>query len=145
MQRRWTVALTIGTVALTAFFAGQARGRAETAQAEDEKVFELRKYICNEGKLVDLNARFRDYTVTLFNKHGIEMVGYWVPTDGEDAKNVSWYVLAHKSRKAADASWKAFRDDPEWKEVVKKTHAHGVLVKKVESTYMRAVDFSPIK
>ena len=112
---------------------------------EDEKVFELRKYVCNEGKLEDLNARFRNYTVALFKKHGIEMVGYWVPTDGDDAKNVSWYVLSHKSRQAADASWKAFRDDADWKEVVKKTHVKGPLLKQVVSTYMRAVDFSPIK
>ena len=125
MQRRWTLALTIGTVALTAFFAGQARGRAETAREESEKVFELRKYICNEGKLDDLNARFRNYTVALFNKHGIEMVG-WVPTTATTPKT-SPCTLAHKSRKPPRRRerFATIRMG----EVVKKTHENGPLVR----------------
>ena len=67
-------------------------------------VFELRIYTTNEGKLDNLNARFRDHTVGLFKKHGIESVGYWVPTDGEKAKNTLIYVIKHKSRDAAKAS-----------------------------------------
>ena len=50
-------------------------------------VYELRTYVTNPGKLDNLNARFRDHTVGLFKKHGIESVGYWVPTDGESSKN----------------------------------------------------------
>ena len=45
-------------------------------------VYELRTYVTNPGKLDNLNARFRDHTLGLFNKHGIKSVGYWVPTDG---------------------------------------------------------------
>ena len=39
-------------------------------------VFELRTYTTHEGKLDALNARFRDHTVGLFKKHGIESIGY---------------------------------------------------------------------
>ena len=46
-------------------------------------VYELRTYTTNEDKLDALNARFRDHTVRLFKKHGIESIGYWVPTDEE--------------------------------------------------------------
>ena len=46
-------------------------------------VYELQNVATNPGKLDNLNARFRDHTVGLFKKHGIESVGYWVPTDGE--------------------------------------------------------------
>ena len=43
-------------------------------------VYELRTYVTNPGKLDNLNARFRDHTVGLFKKHGIESIGYWGPT-----------------------------------------------------------------
>ena len=107
-------------------------------------VFELRTYTTNEGKLDNLNARFRDHTVGLFKKHGIESVGYWVPTDGEKAKNTLIYVIKHKSRDAAKASWKAFGSDPAWKKVDKESQVDGrILAKRPESVYMAATDYSP--
>ena len=49
-------------------------------QAPGDKVYELRIYKCNPGKLPALHARFRDHTCRLFQKHGIELVGFWTPT-----------------------------------------------------------------
>ena len=107
-------------------------------------VFELRTYTTNEGKLDNLNARFRDHTVELFKKHGIESVGYWVPTDKAKAKNTLIYVIKHKSRDAAKASWKAFGSDPAWKKVAKKSQLDGrILAKRPESVYMAATNYSP--
>ena len=107
-------------------------------------VFELRIYTTNEGKLDNLNARFRDHTVGLFKKHGIESMGYWVPTDGEKAKNTLIYVIKHKSRDAAKASWKAFGSDPSWKKVAKESQVDGrILAKRPEFTYMETTDYSP--
>ena len=77
-------------------------------------VYELRTYVTNPGKLDNLNARFRDHTVGLFQKHGIESVGYWVPTDGESSKNTLIYVIRHKSRDAAKASFSKFQKFSEW-------------------------------
>lgn len=107
-------------------------------------VFELRTYTTNEGKLDALNARFRDHTVGLFKKHGIESVGYWVPTDKEKSKNTLIYVIRHKSRDAAKASWKAFLADPEWKKVAKESQEDGrILAKRPESVYMETTGYSP--
>ncbi|MDA1015948.1 MAG: NIPSNAP family protein, partial [Planctomycetota bacterium] len=107
-------------------------------------VFELRTYTTNEGKLENLNTRFRDHTVRLFKKHGIESVGYWVPTDEKQSKNTLIYVIRHKSRDAATASWKAFGSDPEWQKVAKESQVDGrILAKKPESVYMEATDYSP--
>lgn len=115
-----------------------------TAGAAQADVFELRIYTTNEGKLDNLNARFRDHTVKLFKKHGIESVGYWVPTDGPEAKNTLIYVIKHKSREAAKESWKAFIADPEWKKVAKESQVDGrILAKAPESIYMEATDYSP--
>jgi len=107
-------------------------------------VYELRTYTTNEGKLDNLNARFRDHTVQLFKKHGIESVGYWVPTDKAKSKNTLIYVIKHKSRDAAKESWKAFISDPAWKKVAKESQVDGrILAKAPESVYMDAADYSP--
>jgi hypothetical protein len=52
-------------------------------------------------------------------------------------------MLKHKSRAAADASWAAFRADPEWIALKAETEKDGVFVAKVESTFLRLTDFSP--
>jgi hypothetical protein len=52
-------------------------------------------------------------------------------------------MLAHPSRDAATANWKAFREDPEWVSVKEKSEANGNLVDKIDSTYLAMTDFSP--
>lgn len=100
-------------------------------------VFELRTYTANEGKLDALNA--------LFKKHGIESLGYWVPTDAEQSKNTLISVIKHASRDAAKASWKAFVFDPEWKKVAAASQVAGkILSKRPESIYMKSTDYSAI-
>jgi hypothetical protein len=108
------------------------------------QVYEMRTYTTNEGKLDNLNARFRDHTVRLFEKHGIQSVGYWVPADGPQSKNTLIYVLKHESRDAAKASWAAFIADPDWKKAAKESQKDGrFLSKSPESIYMAATDYSP--
>lgn len=121
-------------------------GLLGTAQAvEDARVFELRTYVTNEGKLPDLLTRFRDHTCKLFEKHGMENIGYWVPVDKENgADNTLIYIIAHKSRDAAKASWDAFRSDPDWKAAAKASEANGkILAQPPGSVFMNATDFSP--
>ncbi|MCH2330545.1 MAG: NIPSNAP family protein, partial [Roseibacillus sp.] len=65
----------------------------------DGRVFELRTYYANEGKLDALHARFRDHTCDLFEKHGMQNVGYWVPVNNES--NVLIYIVSHESRQGA--------------------------------------------
>lgn len=113
--------------------------------ADDGRVYELRIYTCNEGKLDALLARFRDHTCKLFEKHEIGNVGYWVPVDEENgSKDTLIYVIEHKSRDAAKASWKAFGADPEW-QVARKASEEGgkILAKAPESIFMTPTDYSP--
>ena len=103
-------------------------------------VYELRTYTTNAGKLDNLNARFRDHTVALFEKHGIQSIGYWVPVAKE---NTLVYVIKHKSRDAAKASWQAFIADPAWKKVARESQLDGnILAKAPESVYMETTDYS---
>lgn len=110
---------------------------------EASMVYELREYHTYEGKLDDLLRRFREHTMQIFEKHGIHNVAYWTPTDDPLKGKTLFYILAHPSREAATANWKAFRDDPEWQEVQKKSEANGKLVEKVDSTFLTLTDFSP--
>ncbi len=109
----------------------------------DTAVYELRVYHCYEGKLDDLLARFRNHTMRIFEKHGMINIAYWTPTDDPLKSKTLFYVIAHASREAATANWKAFGDDPEWKDVQAKSEAHGKLVEKVDSTFLMLTDFSP--
>jgi hypothetical protein len=107
-------------------------------------VYELRTYTTKEGKLDNLNARFRDHTVQLFTKHDMESIGYWVPTDGPKSKNTLIYVLKHKDRSAAKASWQAFLADPDWTTVARESQKDGrILAKAPDSVYMDATDYTP--
>ena len=110
------------------------------------RVFELRTYTCNEGKLEALKARFRDHTIEIFKRHGIESIGYWVPEDPEKSKTTLIYIIVHPSREAATKNWDAFRADPEWKKVAADSEANGkILAKPPESVFMDPTDFSKLK
>jgi hypothetical protein len=109
------------------------------------RVYELRTYTCNEGKLPDLLKRFRDHTMEIFERHHMHNVAYWIPTEEPLHSNTLIYIIWHESKEAAVENWKAFRDDPEWQRVSKASEEHGKIVNHVDSKYMTATDFSPMK
>ncbi|MCX7826585.1 MAG: NIPSNAP family protein, partial [Verrucomicrobiae bacterium] len=83
--------------------------------AAGDRVFEMRTYTAESGRLPNLLARFRDHTVKLFKKHGITNIAYWtLMPDQPGADSTLIYILAHKSQEAAKASFAAFRADPDW-------------------------------
>ena len=118
---------------------------ASTAQAQSGPVYELRTYTAVEGKLDAVLARFRDATIKIFDKYGMESIGYWVPADPPKSQNTLCYILKHKSRDAAKASWDAFRKDPDWLRVSKESEVNGKIVEKAESMFMTPTDFSKLK
>ena len=111
----------------------------------DKRVFELRTYTTPEGKLPNLQARFRDHTRRIFDKHGMTSIGYWVPQDPEKSKTTLIYILAHPSRAAADQHWREFSADPEWKKVAADSEANGKIVQHVDRVFMDPADFSQLK
>src|SRR3954469_12234770 len=115
---------------------------AVAADAKASKVYELRIYYSPEGKLDTLHARFRDHTMKLFEKHGIENVGYWVPIDNKENKLA--YIIAHPSREAAKENWAAFFKDPDWQKAAKESEANGKIVARVENYFMQLTDYSPV-
>ena len=141
MKRR-TLLQSIPALALLGTTASADPRQAGSGQ-KSTLVYELRVYHTYEGKLDDLLTRFRDHTTRLFEKHGMKNIAYWTPTDDPLKGKTLVYVIAHPSREAATANWKAFGDDPEWQSVRDKSEANGKLVEKVDSTFMVLTDFSP--
>ena len=113
--------------------------------AADDRVFELRVYTSTEGRLDDLEARFRDHTIRIFAKHNMEVVAFWTPTDEEGSKNTLIYILAFASQEARDSAWKAFGADPEWQKVAEESGRNGRILAGLKSTMMAPTDYSPMK
>lgn len=137
--------LMLLVVFVAGFVLGNVLDPTPVAAQAGGRVFELRTYTASEGKLDALHARFRDHTLRIFQKHGMTNVGYWSPQDPPLAQNTLIYVLAHSSREAAKKSWDAFRQDPEWQKAQKESEVNGRLTTKVESVFMNATDYSPMK
>jgi hypothetical protein len=141
-MRRLFALLVVSPVFVLA--AGISAGKAPVPVGEkDTRVYELRVYYAAPGKLDALNARFRDHTVKLFEKHGLTNVGYFVPA-GENKDNKLVYWIAAPSKEARDKSFKNFLADPDWKKAYAESEKDGKLVNKIESTFMTATDYSPM-
>jgi hypothetical protein len=143
MSRKSWVFLLAGLVmaaGLTLF-----NGASRAADAPAARVFEIRTYYTFPGRLDALHKRFRDHTRRVFEKHGMTNVGYWVPQDEPAHSNTLIYVISHASREQAKKNWAEFSADPEWKKISDDSQKDGKIVEKVESVFVDATDYSPIK
>ncbi len=142
-MKHWAVWTCLGlSILLLGFWLGKV---STSNAAPSSRVFELRTYTANEGKMEELQARFRNHTTRLFEKHGMTNIGYWTPQEAPGSQTTLIYILAHSSRAAADKSWEAFRKDPEWIKVKDASEVNGKLVNKADSVYLVPTDFSLIK
>jgi hypothetical protein len=112
-----------------------------SAAEPDKTLYEMRTYTAAPGKLAALNARFKEITIPLFEKHGMTNVGYFVPADNKENKLI--YFLAHKDAAAKDASWKGFMGDDDMKKKFAETEKNGRLAVKVDRVFLTATDYSP--
>ena len=133
---------TFSLYSLSADESKESAIKSVVSKKNDEKVYELRTYHTPEGKLPKLHKRFRDHTIKLFAKHGMKNVIYFTPVD---KPNTLVYLLEHKSKEAAKASWKGFLADEEWKKAYKESIANGKLVYKIENQFLKTTDYSPQK
>ena len=144
-QKRYLVAILGLAVFGLGYAAGQFSAFESVAQAQGERIFEMRTYTALPGRLDALNARFRDHTTRIFEKHDMTNVGYWTPQEAPLAENTLVYILAHDSRDAGQASWDAFRADPEWAQVAEESQRDGRIVESVDVLWLEATDYSKIK
>jgi len=141
MKLRMWAFLAVGLV-----LGASLQGTRAADAAATGKVFEIRTYHTFPGRLDALHKRFREHTMKIFEKHGMTNVGYWVPQDSPARETTLIYVISHASREAAKANWAAFGNDPEWKKVAADSEADGgKIVEKVESVFVEATDYSPLR
>ena len=140
--------LSVCVMALLSFVAGSlitARlGEISQARADNNRVFELRVYHTLPGKVAALESRFRDTTSKLLAKHNLKVAGYWVPEGTPDWDNTFIFLVEHSSREEAKKHWDSMIADPEFQELIKSEQANK-LTEKIDRTYMRPTDFSPMK
>jgi hypothetical protein len=143
MKKMWIVT-AIGAAFVLGFV---ARGVVpeSVVSAQGARVYELRTYTAPDGKLDELHARFRNHTMRIFQKHGITNVAYFKPEDAPLSQNTLIYLIAHQSREAAKQNWAAFQKDPEWQKVAQESQVNGKIVAKVDSVFLDATDYSPMK
>jgi hypothetical protein len=142
MQRLGSVVLLAGVFAAGFVVRGVLPGAPVLQAQTAAKVYELRTYVVPEDKLAPLNARFRNHTMRIFQRHGISSVAYFTPQDPAKAKTTLVYMIAHPSREAADKNWEAFRADAEWQKVAAES---GVPRPTITSEFLVATDYSPMK
>ena len=107
-------------------------------------IHEYRVYEAVPGRLPYVNARFRNHTLNLFEKHGMKNIGYWTPSVG-DYSNRLIYILGFEDVAQRERAWAAFRNDPEWQAVVAETEANGPIVARVTNTLLSPTDYSPMQ
>jgi hypothetical protein len=147
ISSKWSAAV-LGVALFAAGFGARGLVGGDVAHAQAaNRVFELRTYTAAPGKFEALQKRFRDHTLKIFEKHGMQNIGYWIPADPPNSENTLTYIIAHKDRETAKKNWAEFNADPEWQKVRKESMApDGVsLTTKVESVFLNPADFSPMK
>lgn len=127
---------------LTSNYSSAAPGPNGSASWITPAVYELRIYTINPGKAETLHNRFRNHTLALFKKHGIESIGYWMPVNTADQR--LHFLLRYPSREARETMWKAFTTDPEWTAAYKESESKGALVSKAENPFLIRTDYSPV-
>jgi hypothetical protein len=143
-MKRTSVSLVGLMLAFAAGFAARNAipGQAVAHAQAPPRIYELRTYTANEGKLGALHGAFKEHILGFFQKAGMTNVVYFKPMDAPLSQTTLIYLLSHESRDAATKSWAAFRNDPEWKKV---SSVNGPLASKVESIFLEPTDYSPLK
>jgi hypothetical protein len=108
-------------------------------------IYELRTYWAAPGKAEALHTRFRTLTLGLFERHHMQLIGFWTPLGDEEPNGSLVYLLAFPSREDAEAAWAAFRADPEWQAGKAASEVDGSLTARVTSVLLQATDYSPLR
>ena len=121
--------------------------KLRAVRAESNRAFELLVYHAVPGKGPALETLFRDAS-KIMAKHGLNVVGYWVPSEDPAWSDTLVYLVAFPSREEANKTWRALHEDPEFrpyieaaKPLIQKPDEHF----RVDEVYMRPTDFSAMR
>src|ERR1700748_2975826 len=98
--------------------------------------YELRIYEAVPGRLPDLHNRFATITLKIWERFGIEQVGFWTAEVG--VSNELTYLLKWENMGERERIWAEFQADPEWQRERAGTEANGPIVAQVRNSFLRA-------
>jgi hypothetical protein len=102
--------------------AGDLSSDVSSNVAADSRCFEIRMYTAEpmkdgKGGIDNLHQRFREKEVSIFEKHGAEVIAVWQRLD--DPNTLIW-MLAYRDRAHREEVWTGFSDDAEWAVLLEK-------------------------
>lgn len=106
-------------------------------------IYELRICEAMPGKLPQLNDRFARVTLPLFQRYGIQALGFWVTYVGPSVNTLT-YMLAWEDLGERQRRWDVFQADPEWQAARIASEHEGPLIKQAQSVIMKPTDYSPL-
>lgn len=101
-------------------------------------IYELREYVANDGAETKVHDRFRDAALPLFERHGVNVVGFW--TDESDPTRIL-YLLRFDDSDAQTSAWQGFQADSEWKAAKADSEKDGPIVASMTSRNLRPVPY----
>jgi hypothetical protein len=107
-------------------------------------IYELRVYRALPGRMPNMLARFRDHTVSIWERHGIRPLGFWTTLIGESNNDLT-YVIPWESLADREAKWTAFQNDPAWHKARDESERDGPIVATIRNEILTPTDFSALK
>jgi hypothetical protein len=108
-------------------------------------VIQMRTYFMLNGKVPNIQARFRDHTQDLFEKQGLRNYPYWMTVEKEDSQPKLVYLLGAKDQGSFDSGFAAFVKDPEWLKARDASESSGKIVEKIDAVMFKTLPYSPLK
>ena len=125
-----------------------ASNQAQSAEASESggvpMLYELRIYHCMPGKLPAVVTRFETQTVKLFEKHGIQPVGFWTVAIGDSNADL-YYMLKWDSLDERQKKFAAFQADPDWIAARNKSEEGGPIIASFSNSILTPTKFSAMK
>lgn len=94
-------------------------------------IYEIREYTTVPGRMPALVKRFKDHTLRIFERMGMEVTFISLTELGENSNNELVYVMRFDSHDDMATKWAAFMADPEWREARAASEVDGPIVARI--------------
>lgn len=105
-------------------------------------LYEHRVYQPLPGRARQLESRFRDVTVPLMDRHGVEAIGFW--TSEGDAEEHIHCLLRWRDLEERERKWLSLTADADWLRGRALAEADGPLVARLTNEFWHPAPFSPL-
>ncbi len=107
-------------------------------------ILEMRVYRCVPGRLPALLKRFENFTLSLWEQHGIRQAGFFTTVIGASNQELT-YFLAWESLAEREKKWTAFMTDPAWVSARADSEKDGQIIDNITSQLLAPTAFSAVK